>query len=109
MIRLRTAARRAKSTKKANKIKAVSLPLGEGAEGAVLSRGKFVKTVAKAVMKTARKKAARTQASAELPLGTPSALDDLPIVAAKIKRKRSKPVITLAATDPATKKEASDT
>ena len=109
VIRLRTAARRAKSTKKANKMKAVSLPIGEGTEGAVLSSGKFVKTVAKAVMKTARKKAARTQASAELPLGTPNALDDLPIVVAKVKRKRTKPLVTVNPIEPTLKKEGSET
>ena len=58
---------------------------------------------------TARKKAARTQASAELPLGTPNALDDLPIVVAKVKRKRTKPLVTVNPIEPTLKKEGSET
>lgn len=109
VIRLRTAARRAKSTKKANKIKAVSLPIGEGAEGAVLTRDKFVKTVAKAVMKTARKRAARTQANGELPLLGTDPLQALPVVAVKAKRKRAKPATEAKATVPAAKPETVET
>ena len=95
VLRLRAAARRAKSTKKANKMRTVSLPIGQGAEGAMLSRDKFVKTVAKAVIKTARKKAARSQTAVELPLGAPvsgsvSVAESAPAVT-KIKRKRVKP------------------
>jgi uncharacterized membrane protein len=108
VIRLRTAARRAKSTKKINKIKAVSLPIGEGAEGAVLTRDKFVKTVAKAVMKTARKRAARTQASAELPLLGHDPLQALPVVAVKAKRKRTKPAVEASSPVSAPAQETSE-
>ena len=108
VIRLRTAARRAKSTKKANKIKAVSLPMVEGADGAVLTRDKFVKTVAKAVMKTARKRAARKEVNAELPLVAPVDIQGIPAVAVKVKRKRTKPVAEQVTTAPVVPLESSE-
>jgi uncharacterized membrane protein len=108
VIRLRTAARRAKSTKKANKIKAVSLPMVEGADGAVLTRDKFVKTVAKAVMKTARKRAARKEVNAELPLVAPVDIEGIPAVAVKVKRKRTKPVAEQVTTVPVVPLESSE-